>query len=235
MILGLVLAVRERPGERRLPWSKGRPYQRNLDIHVGALWPIIRTVFVALSTRQLLILIPALTLASLAPGILLGLQPMLASAMLGWEKDVYTGWVSQAPLLAGLPAALPFGFAAARLGARRAFILCALATAVFALAMLGLRGMWSSPALFIGAIFPTEITRAMRFVTAGSLCMRLCTLAIAATRFAVFMAMLNLGQVLGGFALGWLDALGGIPAMFVAIAVSSLIAAAFAFAAKVGR
>lgn len=81
--------------------------------------------------------------------------------------------------------------------------------------------MWSSPALFIGTIFPTEITRAMRFVTAGSLCMRLCTPAIAVTQFAVFMAMLNLGQVLGGFALGWLDALGGIPAMFIAIAVSA--------------
>lgn len=234
-ILALVLVVRERPGERLLPWSGGQPCQRNLDLQVGALWPIVRTVFVALSNRRLLLLLPALTLASLAPGILLGLQPMFAAAMLGWQKDAYSSWVSQAQLLAGLPAAVLFGFAAARLGARRAFILCALTMAAFALAMLGLRGSWSNPGLFIGAIFLTEILRAMRFVTAGSLCIRLCTPAIAATQFAVFMAILNLGQVLGGLALGWLDGLGGIPVMFAAIALSSLVAAAFAYAAKVGR
>lgn len=79
---------------------------------------------------------------------------MFASAMLGRQKDAYGSWASQAQLLAGLPAALLFGFAAARPG---------------------------------------------------------------------------------GLALGRLDALGGSPAMFVAIAVSSVIAAALAFAARVGR
>lgn len=234
-ILVLVLVVRERPGERLLPWTQGEACRRNLDIHVSGLWPIIRTVFAALSTRQLLLLIAGLILASLGPGILLGLQPMFASTLLGWEKDFYSSWVSQAQLLAGLPAALLTGLAAARWGARRAFILYALAMAVFGLVMLALQASWSSPALFIGGIFLIEGLRAMRVVSAGALGMRLCTPAIAATQFAVLMALLNLGQVLGGLALGWLDGLGGLPAMFVAIAVSSVIGAAFATAAKVGR
>lgn len=46
---------------------------------------------------------------------------------------------------------------------------------------------------------------------------------------------LIVGRVLGGLGLGWLDALDGIPLMFSAITLSSLVAACFAFAATVGR
>jgi MFS transporter, PAT family, beta-lactamase induction signal transducer AmpG len=101
--------------------------------------------------------------------------------------------------------------------------------------MLGLQGQWTNPILFIALMFVTEGLRAMRLVGGGALTMRLCTPAIAATQFAVFMALFNLGTVLGGLALGWLDDLGGIPAMLIATALASALAAALACAAKVGR
>ena len=87
----------------------------------------------------------------------------------------------------------------------------------------------------IAAIFMFNALVVLRGVTSGSLAMRLCTPTIAATQFAVFMAILNLGRTIASASLGWLDSLGGIPAMFTAMVVCSLLAAAFAFAAKVGR
>lgn len=48
-------------------------------------------------------------------------------------------------------------------------------------------------------------------------------------------AALAFAMGLASASLGWLDSLGRIPAMFTAMAVCSLTAAAFAFAAKVGR
>ena len=234
-VLALVVAARERAGERLLPWTAGRATQRNLDIHLGALWPIIRDVFKAMSQRQIVILIVGFVVSMMAPGILNGVKPLFAADVLGWEKDTFTSWSSQAQLLAGLPAALLFGFAAARWGARRAFIIAAVLTGVCSLAMLALQSHWTNPAVFIGLIFATETVRALRLVAGGSLSMRLCTPAIAATQFAVFMAVLNLGSVLGGLALGWLDAVGGIPAMLAAAALCSFVGAGLAITAKVGR
>jgi MFS transporter, PAT family, beta-lactamase induction signal transducer AmpG len=234
-ILVLVMAVRERAGERLLPWTAGHATQRNLDIHLGALWPIIRDVFTAMSQRQILLLLVAFLAALMAPGILNGVKPLFAADVLGWEKDSFTNWSSQAQLLAGLPAALLFGFAAARWGARKAFIIGAVLTGVCSLAMLALQTHWANPAVFIGLIFATEIVRALRLVAGGALSMRLCTPAIAATQFAVFMAVFNLGSVLGGLMLGWLDSIGGIPAMLAAAALFSFAGAGLAFAAKVGR
>lgn len=234
-ILMLVLFVRERAGERLLPWMQGAASQRNLELHLGAFGPIIRNLCAAMFTRQTMILIPALISVVAAWGIFLGLAPLFATNILGWEKNLYSSWSSQANLVAGVAGGLLFGAAAGRWGARRMFILCALMIAAAAFAMLGLRGQWTNPAIFIGAIFVFVALTVLRSVTAGSLAMRLCTPAVAATQFAVFMAALNLGRSIASASLGWLDSLGGIPAMFTAMVVCSLTAAVFAFAAKVGR
>ncbi|MBA4747788.1 MAG: MFS transporter [Sphingopyxis sp.] len=116
-----------------------------------------------------------------------------------------------------------------------ALALAAILTAILALAILALQSHWANPAVFIGFIFITEILRALRLVAGGSLAMRLCTPAIAATQFAVFMAVFNLGSVLGGLTLGWLDGFGGIPAMLAAAALCSFVGAGLTFTAKVER
>ena len=234
-ILALVLMVRERPGERLLPWTGGAASQRNLDLHLGAFGPIIRNLFTAMFTRQTLILVPALIAVVAAWGIFLGLAPLFAAKVLAWDKAVYSGWAGQANLVVGLASVLLFGGIAERWGARRLFIASALAGAAAAAAMYLLQGHWTNPVLFIAAIFMFNALCVLRGVASGALSMRLCTPAIAATQFAVFMAILNLGRSLASASLGWIDSLGGLPAMFVAMVVCSLTAAGFAFAAKVGR
>ena len=234
-ILAVVLIVRERPDERLLPWTKGMASQRNLDLHLGAFGPIIRNLFSAMFTRQTLILVPAFMAVTGAWAIFLGLGPLFAANILGWEKATYSGWSSQAFLIAGVAGGLLFGIAATRWGARRLFIVGALMAAAGAAAMLGFQDQWTNPAILIAAIFTFTALTVLRSVTAVSLAMRLCTPAIAATQFAVFMAILNLGRTIASASLGWLDSLGGIPAMFTAMMVCSLTAAAFALAAKVGR
>lgn len=234
-ILVLVMVVRERPGERLMPWTSGAPSQRNLDLHLGAFGPIVRNLFAAMFTRQTLMLVPALIAIVAAWGIFLGMAPLFATRILGWEKDIYAGWSSQALLVSGLVGGLFFGVAAERTGARRMLIACALMIALSAITMIGLEGSWANPSIFIGAIFTFTALTVLRSVAAGSLAMRLCTPSVAATQFAVFMAILNLGRTLASASLGWLDSLGGIPAMFLAMVLCSVIAAAFAFAAKVGR
>ncbi len=235
VILMLVLIVRERPGERLLPWTSGAASQRNLDLHLGAFGPILRNLFTAMFTRQTLILVPALVAVVAAWGIFLGLAPLFAANVLGWGKAVYSSWSGQANIVAGFASVLLFGLMAERWGARRLFIASAVLSAASAGAMLLVQGHWTNPAFFIAGIFIFNALTVLRGVASGSLAMRLCTPAIAATQFAVFMAILNLGRTVASASLGWIDSLGGIPAMFTAMVICSLTAAVFGFAAKVGR
>lgn len=164
-ILVLVLVVRERPGERLLPWTRGAASQRNLDLHLGAFGPIIRNLFAAMFTRQTLILVPALLAVTAAWGIFLGLAPLFATNILSWEKAAYSGWSGQANLLAGLVCVFFLGAAASHWGARRLFIAGALMAAFCAAAMAVLQNHWTNPALFIGAIFLFTTLAFLRSVT----------------------------------------------------------------------
>ena len=235
VILVAIVIVRERSGERLLPWTKGVAVQRNLDLHLGAFGPIIRGVLTAMFERRILLFLSALFFAGAVTGLFVGTAPIFSVQILGWEKDVYSGWVSQSNLVGGILGILLFGFVAERWGARRVFILTMLINTAIALTMLALQPHWAIGLILIGFIFVFKSLNTLRQVTAGAVSMALCTPAVAASQFTLFMAFLNFGNMAASASLGWLDSLGGIPAMFTAMAVCGLTAAAFAFAAKAGR
>lgn len=234
-ILLVIVAVRERPGERLLPWSKGSISAVNLERHVGAFLPILRHLIAAMFKRPTLILLPALFMSGAAYGLFVGLAPLFGVQLLGWAEDNYAGWSGQANLVAGILGALLFGFMAERWGARRMFIWAHLLTAAAAAGLLLVATEWSVPAVLIVAIFVFTSLQVFQTVTLSAVAMRCCAPAVAATQFSLFMASSNIGISVASASLGTIDLLGGIPAMVVALIGTGVIGAAFAIAAKVGR
>ena len=234
-ILLVIMFVRERPGERLLPWSKGAVSPTNLEKHVGAFRPIFRHLLTAMFKRPTLIFLPALLLSGAAYGLFVGMAPLFGVKLLGWGENTYAGWSGQANLVAGIIGALLFGFMAERWGARRMLIVAHLLTAAAAAGLLLLAPGWSVPAVLILAIFVFTTLQVFQTVTLSAVAMRCCAPAVAATQFSLFMAVSNVGISLASASLGTLDRLGGIPAMVVALIGTGLIGAAFALAAKVGR
>lgn len=235
VILVAITIVRERPGERLLPWTKGVAVQRNLDLHVGAFGPIIRAVLTAMFERRTALFMAAQFFAGGTGGLVIALGPIYSVQILGWEKNDYSGWASQSNLVAALLAILVFGLIVQRWGARRIFILAMVSMATIALAMLMLQPIWANGLILIGFIFASRSLITLRLASGGAVSMALCTPAVAASQFTLLVAFVSFGNMTAGALLGWIDSLGGIPAMFTALAVCSLTAAAFAFAAKVGR
>ena len=234
-VLGIIIIVRERPGERLLPWTKGAATQRNLDLHVAAFWPIIRGVLTAIFERQTLLFVCALLCAGAITGLGKGLGAIYSVEILGWEKDTYSGWVSQSNLVAGILGMLLFGAIADRWGPRRVFVLALVSLAGLALGMLALQPLWANGLILICFLFAFKSVVSLRSIASGAASMALCNPVVAASQFTLFMACLNFGNMAASASLGWLDSAGGIPAMFTAMAVCGLVGAAFAFAAKVGR
>jgi MFS transporter, PAT family, beta-lactamase induction signal transducer AmpG len=235
VILIAIVIVRERPGERLLPWNKGAAAQRNLDLHVGAFGPIIRGVLTAMFERHTLMFLGAIFFGGAVSGLFVGMAPIYSVQILGWEKDVYSGWVSQSNLVGGILGILLFGIIAERWGARRVFIVTMVSMTVIALTMLALQPHWAMGLILISFIFVFKSLATLRQVTGGAVSMALCTPAVAASQFTLFMAFSNFGNMAASASLGLLDSLGGIPAMFAAMAVCGLTAVVFGFTAKVGR
>ena len=234
-VLLVVIIVRERPGERLMPWSRGAASPGNLDKHVGAFGPILRHLFAAMFKRPTLIFLPALFLSGASYGLFVGLAPLFGAQVLGWGEDTYSGWSGQANLAAGIVGALLIGFMAERWGARRMVIAAHLATALAAAVLLLVVADWTVPTVLVAAIFVFTTLQVWQSVSASAVAMRCCAPAVAATQFSLFMAVNNVGISLASASLGTLDRLGGIPAMVIALFGAGVIGAAFALAAKVGR
>jgi PAT family beta-lactamase induction signal transducer AmpG len=234
-ILTLVLVVRERPGERLLPWTAGTTADTNLDRHLGNFRVILRTLYAAMADRPTLLVALALFLGGITQGLILGLLPLHGAHALGWTKDTYANWSAQANLVAGLLGVFVFGFFTEWLGARRSTAFTMLMTAAAALACLWLLRGSGGPAVLIAAIFAFNALITMRMVTGSALAMPLCAPAVAATQFSLMMAAPNLGISAGSAMLGTLDRLGSIPAMLIAMAVLGVASAVVAARSHAGR
>lgn len=234
-ILTLVLVVRERPGERMLPWTSGAAATENLDRQLGNFREIVRALYAAMADRPTLIVAIALFVGGLSHGLMVGLLPLQGVRALGWTDATYANWAGQASLVAGLLGVFVFGFFTEWLGARRALVVTMVAIAIAALAFLGLLPQAKGPIVLITAIFAFIALITLRMVSGSALAMRLCVPAVAATQFSLMMAAPNLGISAGSAALGTLDRLGGIPAMLIAVAAMGIASAGVALWSRAGR
>lgn len=234
-ILLVVLVLRERPGERLLPWTIGAAASANLDRQLGSFAAIVHTLYVSMADRPTLLAVLALFLAGATYGLMIGLLPLHGVRSLGWTDDTYANWAGQANLVAGLMGVFVFGFLTEWLGARRTFMLAMGAMACAGVAFLWLLPTVQGPGLLIGAIFAFIAFDNLRTVSGSALAMRLCVPAVAATQFSLMMAVANLGISAASAGLGTLDALGGIPAMLVTLAIMGVASAGVAMLARAGR
>ncbi|WP_305095912.1 MFS transporter [Croceibacterium aestuarii] len=113
------LLLRERPGERRLPWSEGRAHPRNLDIKIDAWLPLLRQSFKAMTAPASLIVVPFLLVRNVPAGIYDVFNPVLATRYVGLSTTQYTNITSLSSLVAGIVGLLVGGYLTAKIGKRR--------------------------------------------------------------------------------------------------------------------
>lgn len=234
-ILLLLVFIRERTGERLLPWTKGCAAQCNLEIQAGAWGTIFSTAFHALIRRNSVLLCLALLLSGTAYGIYPALGAMMASDLQGWGQARIGNIQGLANLVAGAVGLTFGGVLADRAGPKRFGIGVLACFVVMALGMTVLSEYWVSPGLLTGFLIGWVILDILRSVALLPIAMRLCEPKVGATQFAIYMALSNLGITFGSASLATLNSVGGYFAMFAFIAVTYSAAILFLLAARVGR
>jgi PAT family beta-lactamase induction signal transducer AmpG len=212
MVLLYGTIIREREGERRLPWSDGQSHPHNLSIQAEAWWPLLRGGTKAVLAPLSLVLLPILLFRALPAGAGEVFHPIMASETAGWSTSDYTNVTSLSGLVAGLLGMVLGGWAIDAIGAQRSVIILML---LFAGAMAGMglaQPYWGEPGvltayLAVDTFFATFVAIAMI-----PICMRMCSPAVAATQFTIYMAVANFGRPLGA-SLAAATAGAGQPAM----------------------
>jgi PAT family beta-lactamase induction signal transducer AmpG len=191
--------IREREGERRLPWTAGVSHPLNRAVQVEAWWPLLVNAWKAMILPLSLLLIPMLLFRSLPAGGFEAFHPVLYTQTGGWSLTDYTNFSSTLGLATGLTGLIIGGWLVDAIGAQRSALI-----AVF-LGVLALAGFGSVSHLWPQSWLLTSFGAAMEFIALLyaiamiPICMRMCSPAVAATQFTIYMAIGNFGRPLGAW------------------------------------
>jgi len=218
------LLLREREGEKLMPWSAGKASPRTRSVQVKRWWPLLKGVFLAMKRPASLMLAGGILVAFLAYGLKTAFSPALAVQKLEWSRELFTDRDATADLIGGLFGIFVSGWLADRVGPLKA-----LGGALAGMALLNAAAIWfwSSGDFYFGYLLLYSVLFVLMSVCTYAIAMGQSQGSVAATQFSIFMALLNFGTSLGAGQLGWVRASGGYPAAFAACAALSLLAIGF--------
>ena len=221
-----VIAVRERPGERLLPWSAGEASAANRAIQADRWWPILKKTGSAILRPASLFWLPVIMIRGVQFGLLTGATPLIATGAAGWSEAEVTALVGTGQLVAGIVGMTIGGYVGDKLGAKTSTILFYSCWLVLNAAMFGTHAQWGDSQFLTSFILIWLVLDTLVTVATMPVSMRLCSRTVAATQFTLYMALANFGITLGAALLGFADRLGGIASLFGLLALANVIAIA---------
>ena len=216
LILCVAVAVRERPGEKMLPWTAGQASARSIAMKPDS-WKIIgvdlaRVILLPAS----LFIFGAAFIFRFAYGVWISLVPIVVVQDLGFESTQYSTFISGVGFIAAM-AGLALGLVIDRKGVKFFYAL-----------VLGLYGLlcvfigmtefaWASPAFLVTVGIVQAFIYQGGFISFIASCMKLCWQKVSATQFAIYMAGANIGLSLGAGAYAALETTLAANQMFLAL------------------
>lgn len=219
-----MILVRERSGERLLPWSQGSSREENIAVQARAWWPILQTTLRSLFRPVSLFWVPVMLVKGMQYGIMTGATPLIGVGEAGYAEDQITAISGTAQLVAGILAMTAGGWIADKMGAARATTMLYAMWLAFNGAMTLLYSSWSDTQFVYAFIFVWFAIDTVIAAVSFPVCMRLCDPKVAATQFAIYMAINNMGISLGAALLSQSDRLGGLVNLFPIMAGLNIVA-----------
>ncbi len=221
IIVLIPIFMRERTGEKLLPWTEGEALPRSFELQETE-WnkifgDLVRTLILPMSLLLVLVKFGD----RVASGITSAAFPVLTTQELGYSDTFYPEFSA----LAGLMAAL-FGVFISpfidKITAQRA-LFWGLGFKVVAITVSAmLVAYWTNENVMIGIIFTTQFAGQWLTIASISLFMALCASKVSASQFAIYMASSNLALSFGSGMLGALDAMLTFDQIFYLIAAIDL-------------
>lgn len=199
------LLVRERAGESLLPWTAGRPSPDALRLKIDAWGTLLRSLLKAFLVPSSIIVVLALFVHRLPVGITRTVYPVVTVQKLGWTNADYSNLLGFATLASAVLAMFGGALFVDRIGRVRTIFVTFAAVCLVFIASGYFTGLWGERWFMSASIILSECLIVLSNVGFYAVCMQLCWKKVAATQFALYMALNNLGVSGGAWLTGWLE------------------------------
>jgi PAT family beta-lactamase induction signal transducer AmpG len=199
-IMLVPLLVRERAGtdqaDRAAPIWRALPawWRRTFNDHV---WRVLRAAISNRAVQSAVLGAFVMLISNLANAILSAFGTVLYTQHLGWSADDYASLAGGVGLAAGLLGSLAGGFLADFVGHRRLAALATILLAGFYLMWSLLEAHWASKHFVYSLFWIEPFLNGVLTVSLFALCMDISWIGIAASQFAIYMALANFSSTIG--------------------------------------
>ncbi|MGI8944092.1 MAG: MFS transporter [Qipengyuania sp.] len=208
------IAILERPGEKRLPWTEGRTSLQSAAIIPQAWLPIIRLAVKTLARRDTLFVIGMLILYGVYQTLSgLGGSLFLVRRM-GWGEGQIGGIVAVGNLLAAGISITLGATLIDRVGPRRMALIAGIAAGVALGVFAATHELWHTAPAVLAILGFVSLSNTLFYLSFLVLAMRVSAAEVAATSFALIIATQALGGAFGGWLFGRTEAEGGFTAVY---------------------
>jgi MFS transporter, PAT family, beta-lactamase induction signal transducer AmpG len=222
LIMLVPLLIRERPGEKILPWSKGKPSPEALQMQLKSFTSIFKSLFKVFFLPSSLYMGVAFFLFNMAVSLLETTLPVFTIQEIGWNNEKYSQLFSGTSVVAGFLGIVAGGALADYFGKRR---MISIYISFFTLVMLGMASMkayWNTEHFITGFIGLYYTLYVFTSIASFAIGMQLCWARISATQFTLYMTISNIGRSAGAALLGPLKAIFSWESVFLIVAAMSL-------------
>jgi PAT family beta-lactamase induction signal transducer AmpG len=202
LIMIVPLCLRERPGEKLLPWTSGAATPETEQMHLTSWSVIFKSLYSVFSLHNSLLLALVGFMSLMAFNYIDTLIPIFTVQGLGWTDQAYSQFYATATLIGGISGMLIGGVLIDKFGKKTMlnvyfFLLIVLTTSLAFLKMYW-PNTWFISSFMIGYQVLYVFSSIGIFATA----MECCWKKVSATQFTLYMTIANLGRIAGAKLIG---------------------------------
>jgi MFS transporter, PAT family, beta-lactamase induction signal transducer AmpG len=202
IIILVPLLLRERPGEKLLPWTDGEASKFAEKIQLHSWKGIFKSLYKVFFLPVSFMMGVAAFSYSVGRGLIDTVLPVFTVQQLGWADTQYSQIFATANLISGLLGMVIGGFLIDYFGKVKMMSVYLSLLILIAAAMSFLKSFWQNDIFVTGFIICFYILLTFTNIAIFASAMQLCWKRVSATQFTLYMAISNLGLAAGAALLG---------------------------------
>ena len=196
------LFLRERPGEKLLPWTKGKASVETQKMQLHNWSVIFKSLFKVFTLRNSLLLAFVLFVTQTAFNLIATLLPIFTVQELGWTNITYSQFFATASLIGGIGGMLIGGFLIDKFGKKRMLNIYFALLIAINIALAFLQKYWSQTWFISGFMIIYQIFYVFTCIGLFANAMEFCWKKVSASQFTLYMTIGNLGRIAGAKLIG---------------------------------
>lgn len=223
------LLIREREGERLLPWTSGEANLHDGEDTTESFWALVKKLAGAFRSRAPIVGVAFAFSSTMLTGMMVATNPVFFTQEMKFSQEDYSQLDGGVGAIAGVFGALAGGFLVDRLGMRKMYTLSALVLIALCTGLGVSEELRASRPYCITYLMVALFLVSAQTVAGFSLFMRLCSIAVAGTQFTLYMAVSNFARVGGAGIVGSLND-SGYGTIFLSMGAAMLVSVVVLFA-----